>query len=252
MPIIFSTDEQSPSLGVTFSTVNMDFGNYTYLILNIGTLFFPLILSFDKKVAFYKRWPSIFPAILITASIFIPWDMWKTAVGVWEFNPTYILGIWIGNLPLEEWLFFFTVPYAILFIYECLKQYVADYLYRIGPKLSKFFFVVLLFFTVWYSDRMYPLITFPLTAIFLFVHHYLLKNDFSGRFWAAYFVHLIPFFLVNGVLTSLPVLIYNPSEQIGLRIFTVPIEDSIYSMLLLLMNVTFYEYIEKRRQNRKK
>lgn len=224
----------------------MDLGHYTYLALNLGTIVFPLLLSFDKKVAFFRKWKWIFPAIFATAAIFIPWDMWKTHANVWHFNPDYILGIWIGNLPLEEWLFFFTVPYAILFIYECLKCYFKDYLFAIAPKISISVFVLLVFASIFFSDYTYPLITFPLTAVFLFVHHYVLQNEFSGRFWIAYAVHLIPFFTVNGMLTALPVVIYNPAEHIGLRIFTVPVEDSVYSLLLLLMNVTFYEYFQKK------
>ncbi|MCG9909837.1 MAG: lycopene cyclase domain-containing protein [Flavobacteriales bacterium] len=226
----------------------MDLGHYTYLALNIATLFFPLILSFDKKVAFYKMWGTLIPAILITAAVFIPWDMWKTSLGVWSFNPDYILGIFIGNLPIEEWLFFITVPYAILFVYECLKAYTPDILQPFGKKISKGVFVVLLFITVFFTDRTYTVITFPFAALFLVVHHLWLKNNIAGRFWVAYLVHLIPFFLVNGILTSLPVVMYNPSEYIGLRIMSVPVEDSVYSLLLFLMNVTLHEGFMQRKK----
>lgn len=226
----------------------MHLGHYTYLALNIATLFFPLLLSFDKKVAFYRKWRSVLPAIALTACVFIPWDMWKTHAGVWAFNPHYVLGIWIGNLPLEEWLFFLTVPYAILFIYECLKVYFPDALQRMAPRFSKIVFVALVFFTVFFTDRTYTVITFPFAALFLLGHTHFLGNAYLGRFWMAYFVHLIPFFLVNGILTALPVVQYNPEEYIGLRIYTVPLEDTVYSMLLLLMNVTFYEGLNRRKQ----
>ncbi|MEY4709219.1 MAG: hypothetical protein RIS28_351, partial [Bacteroidota bacterium] len=42
---------------------------------------------------------------------------------VWKFNPQYLLGINIINLPIEEYMFFIVVPYACLFIYACLKSY---------------------------------------------------------------------------------------------------------------------------------
>jgi len=225
----------------------MHFGHYTYLFLDLATLFFPLLFSFDKKVGFYKKWPSVLPAILLTALVFIPWDMWKTHIGVWAFNPDYLTGIWIGNLPLEEWLFFFAIPYAILFIYECVKAYLPDVLHRAAPKISRVMFIILIFLAVLFSGRLYTVVTFSFAAVFIMVHHLILKNRWAGRFWVAYALHLIPFFAVNGVLTSLPVVTYNMHEQIGLRIFSVPVEDSIYSLLLLLMNVTFHEWIAARR-----
>lgn len=248
MPINFSTDKQTFASGVIFITSNMDFGHYTYLFLNIATIFFPFVFSFDKKVAFYKKWPSIFPAILITACVFIPWDIWKTAIGVWSFNPNYIIGIYVGNLPLEECLFFFTIPYAILFIYECVKHYLKDYLFSAATRISKLVFILLVFFAVFFSGFTYTWVTFSLAALGLFAHHLILKNRYGGRFWVTYLFHLIPFFIVNGVLTSLPVVMYNPQEHIGLRIITVPVEDTVYSMLLLLMNVTIHEWIQERKK----
>jgi hypothetical protein len=43
-----------------------------------------------------------------------------------------LVGIYFGGLPLEECLFFLTVPYASVFIYACLKAYfTTDYLAKI-------------------------------------------------------------------------------------------------------------------------
>ena len=74
---------------------------------------------------------------------------------------------------------------------------------------------------------------------------------YLGRFLFAYLVHLIPFIICNGVLTGgltpEPVVIYNNAENLGIRIWTVPIEDTIYSMTLLLMNVSLFEYFRKRK-----
>ena len=73
----------------------------TYLFLDILSVIFPFLLSFDKKVAFYKTWKYLFPAMFIVGLFFIVWDMLFTAKGVWGFNPAYISGIHIFNLPIE-------------------------------------------------------------------------------------------------------------------------------------------------------
>ena len=99
------------------------FGRYTYLFLDLVSILFPLIFSFDKKVHFYTYWWRLFPAILVGAVSFLVWDEWFTRYQVWSFNPDYITGIYIGHLPLEEWLFFLCIPFSCLFIYECLKAY---------------------------------------------------------------------------------------------------------------------------------
>jgi lycopene cyclase domain-containing protein len=63
-------------------------------------------------------------------------------------------------------------------------------------------------------------------------------------------VSLLPFFIVNGILTSLPVVMYNDSENLGIRIFTIPIEDTMYSLLLLLMNIVLFEYFKNEKSPR--
>lgn len=216
--------------------------HYTYLLLNIATLFFPLVLSFDKKVAFYKKWPQLLWGISITGAFFIVWDVLKTRYGVWAFNPDYLMGIYIINLPVEEWLFFFTVPYGCVFIYECLKAYLPDLLEKRSRYIAPVLIGVLLIVAAFNYHRAYTFITFIFTAAFLFLYIIVFKNRLGGRFWMGYIVHLIPFFIVNGILTALPVVLYNDAENLGIRLYTIPIEDTIYSMLLLLMNVGIYEW----------
>ena len=95
----------------------------TYLLINIAIVSIPLILSFDKKVHFYKKWRYAIPAIAIPGFIFIVWDIWFTKVGIWSFNKIHLTGIELFGLPIEEHMFFITVPYASIFTYEVLKCY---------------------------------------------------------------------------------------------------------------------------------
>ncbi len=222
------------------------FGHWTYLVLDLGSLLFPLLLSFDKKVAFYKDWRYLFPGILAGMLVFIPWDEWFTRAGIWSFNPEYLTGIHIGSLPLEEWLFFIVVPYACVFIYACLNAYLGDPLQKLGP----WFFVGMAVLSAvlvsgWYH-RTYPLVTFGLIPFAMGWHYYVFGTRLMGKITFMWLVHLVPLFLINGVLTSEPVVRYNDFENLGIRIGTVPFEDSFYSFLLLLIVVSVMEYLKEK------
>ncbi|MGN7987888.1 lycopene cyclase domain-containing protein [Pedobacter sp. 22226] len=217
--------------------------NYTYLLINLAVIFFPLVLSFDKKVHFFSKWKFIFPAILITGVMFLIWDMLFTKLNVWSFNPDYLIGINLMGLPLEEMLFFLTVPYACVFIYECLNVYFPkNHLQKYSLALSNLFLglcVAMLFFG--YS-KWYTCINFGFLLLVLgYVEYLNVKFRFMYKFYRAYFVSLIPFYIVNGFLTAIPVVMYNNKENLGFRVGTIPFEDHFYLMGLLLMNVYLYE-----------
>lgn len=223
-----------------------------YLYLNLFTLFFPLVLSFDRRVRFVQFWPALFLAILISGLLFIFWDESFTRMGVWGFNPDYLTGIYLGSLPLEEVLFFVTVPYATVFIYECLNHYVKrDYLAPYAGGITVLLAGLLLAVAFFNLDKMYTAVTFLLLPVLLGVHYRLFGTRVLGRFYAAYLVHLIPFLLVNGVLTALPIVWYNNDQNLSLRIGSIPVEDTMYSMLLLLLNITIYEWLRMKGLRRK-
>jgi lycopene cyclase domain-containing protein len=217
-----------------------------YLWINILTLFFPLVLSFDKKVAFYKKWPFLFPAILLTAIIFLVWDHYFTLAGVWGFNRMYVTGYFVGSLPIEELLFFVTVPYACVFIYECLKAYFPtkfDLLILTRYIPIAFVVVVLVLislnFTAIYST---------VTGVFLLVLFGLKTvrtKDFLRFFVPTYLISFLPMFVVNGFLTAKPVVYYHPNSFSGMRLGTIPIEDFFYNAAMLLLCMFFYLWFQK-------
>jgi len=225
----------------------MNLGRYTYLVLMAATLFLPLVLSFDKRVHFHTRWKALFPSILPMFIVFIIWDVIFTRNNVWWFNKDYVLGLTIAHLPIEEWLFFILVPFACVFIYDVSKHYFRIKPSNTGLYINILLLVLLAVLTVIYHDRTYTAVNF-ITAILLILAHIILKTHktYLNLFFVSYLVCLIPFFIVNGVLTSLPVVGYNNEENLAIRVLTIPIEDFIYLFTLLLMTITFYEFLQKK------
>jgi lycopene cyclase domain-containing protein len=225
--------------------------NWLYLIINLGAISIPFIAGFDKRLRFQQQWKFLFPAMLLTMLVFIPWDMLKTDLAVWGFNPRYLLGFYIGNLPVEEWMFFIAIPYACLFTYHSLNYLVKkDYLGKYANQITLVLAIFLLIIGLLNTGRLYTSVTFISTGSFLLFHRFVLRVAYMGRFYLMYFVTLIPFFIVNGLLTGsfIPeeVVYYDNAQNLGIRLGTIPVEDMVYGLLMLLMNVTWFEFLKNK------
>lgn len=225
---------------------------YLYLAIDFFSILFPFIFSFYPKYKFADKWKFLWPAILLPALFFIIWDESFTQMGVWGFNPRYLTGNYFFSLPIEEILFFICIPYACVFTYEAVNYLIS---WRISKKLqdmiTDILVVLLLLAGLIFYDRWYPTVTFILLSAFLLLHRWVWRTDYLGKFYVAFLFILIPFFLVNGILTGTgieeQVVWYNDSENLGIRMLTIPVEDTFYGMLLLLMNVSLFEYRQKKK-----
>jgi lycopene cyclase domain-containing protein len=224
--------------------------HWTYVYLHVFTFIPVFCLSFDKKVAFYKEWKYLAPAIVIMAVFFIIWDSYFGYRGVWGFNDTYLTGGGFLGLPWEEVMFFITVPYASIFIYACLNAYfpkdpLVKYDRAIGITLSLLFLSI----GIWNYQRMYTATTFILTGGYLLYHYLYYGNQFRTLFYRSFIVVLIPFLIVNGVLTGAvtlhPIIVYNPEEFLEIRIITIPIEDAVYGFLHLFGTAYWYHWFKR-------
>ena len=219
-----------------------------YLGLMLGSILFPFILSFDKKVHFYTRWKHLLPAIFITLAVFIVWDVLFTRYGIWSFNKAYVTGLFIIKLPVEEWLFFIIVPYASVFIYEVVDAYWGEKLFfpRLARWITILLGIVFILLAIFFHDRIYTLVASLFGLVFIIVQLFIRSDQtYLSRFYISFLICFVPKFLVNGVLTSLPVVSYNDLENLGIRLYTIPVDDFIYFFGLFIMNITLYEGFKK-------
>lgn len=212
---------------------------YLYLWINVGSFIIPFLFSFHPKLKFYKRWNALFLGIFIMMLFFITWDIIFTSEEIWGFNETYITGIKLFGLPLEEWLFFVCIPYACMFTHYALHTIFPKF--ALSKKLTSIIYVTLqsiLIVTLWYQyDKWYTLVNF-IFAILILGYAYNYKVSTLQQFFPTFLVILIPFFIVNGLLTGTgiedQVVWYDHSENLNIRLLTIPIEDSIYALGMLL------------------
>lgn len=222
-----------------------------YLLVDFFTILVPFVFSFHPKIQFYKTWKQFFLASVIVAVVFIIWDSIFTYLGVWSFNPRYVTGIYFLKLPLEEILFFICIPFSCVFTFFCLDKF---YNLQWSDKAEKNF--VLVFFIVLgttgliFGGRLYTSVTF-ITAAFVAVFlKFIFRVKWLGKAISVYAILLVPFLIVNGILTGSgleqPVVIYNKTEIINIRLFTIPVEDVFYGLELFLLNLALYKYFIKR------
>lgn len=221
-----------------------------YLILNIASLIIPFLYSFENRMKYIKRWKAVFSAIIITAIFFIIWDIIFTKMGVWSFNPRYHSGIEFFDLPIEEWLFFICIPYASIFIHFAFHYFLPKV--SLSDNTVRIIYLILiiillptifLHYDKWYTVINYSVLVLVLTYTVFKVPHIL------NTFFITFLIVLIPFSIVNGILTGSfidePVVSYNNNENLGIRLGTIPIEDVGYAFSMLLMSLVLIKKIEK-------
>jgi lycopene cyclase domain-containing protein len=171
-------------------------------------------------------------------------------LGIWGFNEKYLMGINIVNLPIEEILFFYCIPYASIFTHEVLKYFFP----RIGLNqksttyVSILLIIVTLIIATIHYDSYYTFYSLIVFALSILIGLLFFKEELS-KFLVTYLVVLLPFFLVNGILTGSfieePIVWYNNNHNLKIRLFTIPIEDVFYGFSMLWISVMIFVKLKR-------
>ena len=200
---------------------------------------------------FIRFWKPFFSAIILVGLFFIIWDIYFAYENVWGFNNEYLIGIRWFKLPLEEWLFFLLIPYASNFIHYSLEYFFPklELSKNITQSITIVLFIVSLGVFTWNLDKIYTAASFGLFAL-LMLFQMLFQWKYARRFYLSFIVIYIPFFFVNSALTGSysdnPVVFYNDAENLGIRIGTMPLEDSFYCFSMLYGSVLVFEFLRKK------
>jgi lycopene cyclase domain-containing protein len=219
----------------------------TYLLINVGIILGPLSFTWHPRLSYNRSFPALAISILIVGSGYIFWDMWATEWGEWSFNPRYVSGAKIVNLPVEEILFFITVPYACLFIYEALLASSRRATFDLPVGVVAAVAALLGAASIAYLHQGYTSKALGACATFLLIALALDRSLLSSReYWLWLALCQIPFVVVNSILTALPVVRYHPSAIWGLRLVTIPLEDFFYNYSLLSFYLLAYRLAKRR------
>jgi lycopene cyclase domain-containing protein len=195
--------------------------------------------------------PALALSIAVVSTCYLVWDIWVTARGEWSFNSRYLTGVQILNIPLEEVLFFITVPYSCLFLYEVVLYTAKDSSFRVPLGVVVGSILALLTASLTVYPQGYTAKALASCGLFLIVALWLDRPLIkSKQYWIWLGICYVPFVIINSVLTALPVVEYNNEAIWGLRVGTIPIEDFFYNYAMLSFYLLVYrigrKYSDKR------
>lgn len=226
-------------------------GHWTYLAIDLGALCVPLLFSFHPGLRFHEQWWRLWPTLVAVSAVFIAWDAAFARMGVWGFNARYITGCHVFGLPLEEVLFFVCIPYACMFTYHCFGIWLPDpWRPKLAERVGAVLGMGLVILGVMGMGRWYTVTALTAMGCLLLYATFFAKPLWMGRSLTVYLILLVPFSVVNGLLTGSwleeAVVLYNDAENLGLRLGTIPVEDVFYGLLLFTLVVALYEKMGRR------
>jgi lycopene cyclase domain-containing protein len=85
-------------------------------------------------------------------------------------------------------------------------------------------------------------------AVVVLVDLVVLRTKLVGRkvFWTSYVIVLAGQLVVNGVLTGVPVVRYNPHAIVGWRFVYAPVEDLLFGFAMALLTLANWVWLGRR------
>jgi lycopene cyclase domain-containing protein len=105
------------------------------------------------------------------------------------------------------------------------------------------------------EDKMneYTLISI-IFVIFTIAIDFILKTRLivNKKFLVFWVIMFILIFVINGYLTWRPIVIYGESFYMGIRLFTIPVEDFLFGFSLISLNIIIWEYYSDKPRTRQR
>ena len=97
-------------------------GHLSYLavlgFIVLGTVW----LEYFLRTRVLRRSRRLLMSVLPVLAVFLVWDLYAISSGHWTFSDELTTGLALGDLPLEEVLFFVVVPVASILTLEAVRS----------------------------------------------------------------------------------------------------------------------------------
>jgi lycopene cyclase domain-containing protein len=92
----------------------------TYLLVMAGCAVVTLPLELVLRARVYARWRRLLLTLAPVVAVFVVWDVLSIHAGFWSYR--HLTGLRIGNLPIEELVFFLVVPTCSILTFEAVRR----------------------------------------------------------------------------------------------------------------------------------
>jgi lycopene cyclase domain-containing protein len=93
-----------------------------YLLVLAGCLLGTAPLEVLLHTRVYAQWRRLLLTLLPVLVVFVTWDVLAIRAGHWSYDPRQTTGLHVGNVPLEELLFFLVIPTCSILSLEAVRS----------------------------------------------------------------------------------------------------------------------------------
>jgi lycopene cyclase domain-containing protein len=97
-------------------------GHLSYLAVLLFIIGGTVWLEYFLRTRVLRRPRRLFLSVAPVLGVFLVWDQYAIASGHWSFSEDLTTGLAVGDLPLEEVLFFIVVPIASILTLEAVRS----------------------------------------------------------------------------------------------------------------------------------
>jgi|ECHnycMinimDraft_1075156.scaffolds.fasta_scaffold00495_5 lycopene cyclase domain-containing protein len=191
-----------------------------------------------------RRVKALLGSTLLTSIPYLIWDHFAVLQGSWTFSRSNTLGLYWFGMPLEEYLFFLSVPLSSLLIYDVARWVLGNAQIRVPKLLFPASSIALASLGILNVAHSYTSTVLLFTAFILLLTFFLQPHLLSSAsFWIFQALSYIPFLAFDHILVTLPAFTYGNGAILGIRVFQIPLEEFAYSFSLLDLYCTLYSFL---------
>jgi len=91
-----------------------------YLLVMAACVLITLPLEFVFGARVYRRWRRLALTLIPVLLVFLTWDALAIHAGEWSYR--HLTGVRLGNLPIEEVVFFIVIPTCSILTFEAVRR----------------------------------------------------------------------------------------------------------------------------------